>query len=141
MTTKSINHIGQIATISQNTIDVLIQSESACATCHAKGACSSADKSDKVVTVKNSPLYRSFKEGDVVTLNGNFTSGLKAVLYAYVIPFILVIFTLMLVSSFSKSNLLAGILSLGILIPYYSLVYALRNKFEKEFSFSITKEV
>lgn len=141
MTTESINHIGQITAIHQNSIDVLINSESACASCHANGACSSADSSEKMVTVKNSPQYQNLKEGDIVTLNGNFTSGLKAVSYAYVLPFILVILTLVVASEISQNNLLSGLLALGILVPYYGILYALRSKFEKEFSFSIKTEV
>lgn len=140
MATETINHAGQIESIHKDLIDVMIESKSACASCHAQSACSSSDKSDKIVSVKNSPFYNDLKVGDRVLLEGNFSSGLKAVLYAYILPFVLVLVTLMILSSFTQNNLVSGLLSLGILVPYYTVVYALRNRFEKEFSFSIKKE-
>ncbi len=137
MENKEIIHEGYIASMNAALIEVNIESKSACASCHASGACHAADQSNRIIQVKNNACYTHLKVGDVVTVQGNFTSGLTAVLFAYVLPFILILLTLILSSAITNNNLVSGILALGITVPYYILLYFYRNRFEKHFSFFI----
>ncbi len=140
MEKNEIIHQGFIAAMDADHIEVSIESKSACASCHASGACNAADKSTRLINIKNSPLYRHLKIGDWVTVQGNFSSGLKAVLFAYVIPFVLILITLMIASAVTNNNLFSGLLALGITIPYFAILYFNRKKFEKQFSFFIKTE-
>ncbi len=140
METSHIIHEGKISNINDEIVEVTIESKSACASCHAGGACTAADKSTRHINIKNSPAYRNLHVGDDVVVEGDLHSGLKAVLYAYVIPFILMLITLMVASELTGNNLVSGLLALGITVPYYTVVYFNRKKFEKEFSFFIKTE-
>ncbi len=64
--------------------------------------------------------------------------GLKAVFWAYVFPFILMIVVLVVSSNLFK-EWIAGLLSLFVLIPYYFMLFVLKNSFRKAFKVSILK--
>jgi sigma-E factor negative regulatory protein RseC len=66
-------------------------------------------------------------------------SGYKALLLGYVLPFILLMIVLITFLSIEGSELLAGILALLILVPYYTGLYFLRDRIKKTFSFSVSK--
>jgi len=53
------------------------------------------------------------------------------------IPFLLVLVALTTVFSVTKNEILAGLLALGILIPYYTILYYLRHYFKKVFKFEL----
>jgi hypothetical protein len=63
--------------------------------------------------------------------------GLKALLYGYLVPFLLVLMTLTIVFAFTRNEILAGLLSLGTLFPYYTILYSLRHYFKKVFKFKL----
>ena len=64
--------------------------------------------------------------------------GLKAVFWAYVFPFILMFSTLIIASNFLK-EWLAGLISLLIIVPYYIVLYFLKNALKSAFQVSILK--
>lgn len=135
MSSKNITHQGIIESIENNLIKVRIVNLSACAACHAKGACSASDQEEKIIDViSNGKIY---KVGQVVTISSKMENGLKALFYGYVLPFILVFLTLILLTILSFSETLAGIIALGILIPYYVVLYLFRQQLEKKFTFEI----
>jgi sigma-E factor negative regulatory protein RseC len=134
---QAIEHKGFIESISESSVLVKIVSQSACAACHAKGGCSTAEMQDKEVEVHG--FTRDFKVGEKVNLVMKQSQGYTALLLAYVYPFLLVFATLMLTTSFGLGELKAGLLSLASLIPYYLFIYALKNKIRKKFNFSIRK--
>lgn len=140
MENESIMHHGIITGMNNDIVQVTIESKSACSSCHAQGACTSADSSTRIIEIKNNFTNSTFTIGDKVHVIGKFNSGLKAVLFAYVIPFVLILTTLIITSEFTSNNLFAGILSLGITIPYYGILYLNKKKFEREFSFTINTE-
>jgi len=63
--------------------------------------------------------------------------GTQAVIFGYFIPFVLLIFTLLLVENLTKDEGIAGVAAIGILLPYYVGLYLLRNFLKKKFSFTI----
>jgi sigma-E factor negative regulatory protein RseC len=63
--------------------------------------------------------------------------GYAAVTLGYFIPFLIVILTLIILISFSVTELSAGLISLSVLAPYYTLMYIFRNKIDKKFTFTI----
>ena len=64
---KKIEHEGIVDHISDKAIRVKIMSMSACASCHAKGACTVADMEEKEVEV---PLAGNYKVGQRVMVTG-----------------------------------------------------------------------
>jgi len=118
-----------------DTITVTITQSSACSSCHARGACSVADIQEKDVEIpfKNS----SYIPGQEVSVVFQESAGLKALFYGYILPFLLVLAVLIVLYSVSIHEVLAGLLSLGILIPYYITIYFFRDKLKKVFKFEV----
>lgn len=126
---------GIVEDINGKYIRVRIQNFSACAGCHSKDSCASFEKGERVVDVEND-LSRTVKVGDRVDVQMIESSGWIAVLLGYVLPFILLIATLIIVNYY-LGEVLAAALSLGVLVPYYLLLYAFRNKMRKYFKFTL----
>ncbi len=134
---QPIEHEGFIKNINNNSVLVRIVSQSACSACHAKGSCSAAEIQEKDIEVTD--FHGTFKVGESVNLVMKQSQGYTALLIAYVYPFLLVFTILLITTSSGLGDLKSGILSLAILIPYYLIVYALKNKIRKKFNFSIRK--
>lgn len=116
---------------------VQIAQLSACSSCHAKGACSASDIDEKIIEVHSSD--NTLKIGDFVQLTGNASMGLFAVLIAFVIPFLLILFSLAAFNHYAVNEALSGTISLGILIPYYLVLSQFNNKLKTKLKFTISK--
>jgi sigma-E factor negative regulatory protein RseC len=136
MASGSIIHPGIIESISGDKVFVRILSQSACSTCHAKGACSVADVEEKIIEADNEP-FENRKPGDQVMVKMEESLGHKAVLMGYVLPLIVLVGSVVLFLSFLKSEGLAALLSIMMLFPYYFGLYLFRKRLRKEFRFRI----
>ncbi len=134
---KSIEHKGLIERFTDHSVIVKILSESACAACHAKGACNAADMKDKEIEVKGN--FMEFRVGELVNLNMEQSQGFRALLLGYVYPFLILFLGLIAANAAGLSELSSGLLAVGLLPPYYLVLYILRNKISKHFIFSIRK--
>lgn len=133
-----IEHEGIIEHIDGNHIKVRILQQSACSACHAKGYCTAANSSEKTVDVID--YSGQFKLNERVTIEGKTSLGYKAVLWAYGIPLILIVSMVILSTYMWHLNEIQGaLLAVSILVPYYIVLYFLRNKMTKIFTFTIKK--
>ncbi len=131
-----IEHTGVISEINDGIIKVDINVQSACASCHASGICG-VDSSNRIIEVTaNQSRYNI---GDQVKVVLKQKLGYVALLLGYVIPFFVVVFTLVICLKLGVSEGISGLFSVLILIPYYITVYLFRNKIKKEFNFEIEK--
>jgi sigma-E factor negative regulatory protein RseC len=137
MTKKIIEHKGRVERIQGNKIEVHFITMSACASCHAKGACTASDMEDKTVEVVDDP--EKYRIGEEVNVILKQYLGFKALLYGYVLPFFVVLIALFLLSAFINNEVIVGVGSLGILVPYYFILYHLKDRFSKVFSFTLQK--
>ncbi|NDP20573.1 MAG: SoxR reducing system RseC family protein [Paludibacter sp.] len=135
---QQIEHTGTIHHIQGHHIQVLITQLSACSSCHANGACSAADKDDKIIEVETSDP--SFRVGDRVMLYGQTSMGLQAVLLAFVIPFLIILVTLFILRLYITNEALSGIIALSALLPYYFILFLFNKKMKSKFQFFIKKE-
>jgi len=133
-----IEHSGTINHIQGHLIQVLITQESACSSCHANGACSAADKDDKIIEVESSDP--TFQVGDRVMLYGQSSMGLQAVLLAFVIPFLIILLTLFVLRLYVANEALSGTIALATLIPYYVILSFFNKKMKSKFQFFIKKD-
>ena len=132
-----IEHEGIIEHIDRDIAHVKIDSVSACASCHAKGACSAADQEEKYLDV---PLQGAdYKQGDPVYVQIAKHLGFRAVLLGYVYPFLLLMAVLIGMIASGAAELRAGGVALLSIIPYYLLLYFFRDRISKSFTFSIKK--
>ncbi len=135
-----VEHTGYIIKVGMNQVTVRILSESACASCHAKGACTAADKEEKDIDV-NTTGFTNLKIGQQVVLQGKKSLGLKASVYAYILPFFIVVITLFFCYAITKNEGLSGIISLLILVPYYLILKYYTPKLKKAFTFTLKKVI
>ena len=129
-------HSGLISKISGQTITVNLEQNIHCDSCRAKSSCGISESSTKAVEVLNSK--DSFKINEEVNVVLKKALGLKAVFWAYVFPFILMFSTLIIASNFLK-EWLAGLISLLIIVPYYIVLYFLKNALKSAFQVSVLK--
>jgi sigma-E factor negative regulatory protein RseC len=73
----------------------------------------------------------------MVTIVFRQSQGFSAVFWGYLMPFILVLTTLIISNAFLSNELTAGLLSLAILIPYYITLYFFRHLLKKYFKFEL----
>ncbi|MDR1895777.1 MAG: SoxR reducing system RseC family protein [Prevotellaceae bacterium] len=128
---------GIVSDITPENIAVNIISMSACAGCHAKELCSAFERKEKAVFVPN--IGQRVQSGDKVAVVMQVSMGLKAVLLAYVLPLIFVLMTLLLLLEIGTGEFLSGAISLSSLMVYYFVIFLIRNKLKKQFSFFIEK--
>ncbi len=131
---STIEHEGIIRSVDDNHVRVSIISESACASCHAKGVCSAADLNEKEITVFTSD---KFKIGDRVSVVSTSYQGLRAIFWAYVLPLILVVSVLAISFSITKNENVSGVLALLALVPYFLGIYLAQKKLKSKFTFSV----
>ena len=136
MTNNTIKHLGIVENIQGSHLSVRIVQTSACAACSAKGHCSSADSKDKIIDVIDTAAS-SYRVGEKVMVIGETSMGMMAVVLAFIIPFILLIFSLFLFMALMENELYAALLSLAILIPYYFILWLNKTRLKQQFSFTI----
>jgi sigma-E factor negative regulatory protein RseC len=136
MHSEAIVHQGIVKRITGDFIEVEIQTGSACAHCSATDQCVSADKKTRIINIDNFN-DSNLSLGDTVTVKAANSNGLSAVLYAYFIPFLLIVITLFIMNAIVESEAIAGLISLSILIPYYSIIWLLKDRLKKRFTFKI----
>lgn len=135
---QSIEHSGIVEQIDGDQIKVLIMQQSACSECHAKSLCSIADKKEKIIEVISSDP--TLKVGDKVIIYGESSIGLQAILLAFIIPFVLIFLTLFIFQHFIENELIAGILAILVLVPYYLILFLSNKRLKNKFQFKIKKE-
>ncbi|MCA0152106.1 SoxR reducing system RseC family protein [Winogradskyella vincentii] len=129
-------HAGVISKINSDSVIVTLEQNIQCESCHVKGSCGLSEFSVKQVEVSDS--IHSFKINEQVDVILKKALGLKAVFWAYVFPFILMFSTLIITSSFLK-EWQAGLISLVVIVPYYYVLYLLKNTLKSAFKISILK--
>ena len=134
--TNILKHQGTIASIEGHFLKVKITQVSACASCGVKDACHVSDKKDKYVDVFSE--HNNHHVGDEVTLVAKESMGMKAVLLAFVIPFLILITALIAILHFYPDNEIeAALLSIACLVPYYIILYFFRKRLSHVFTFEL----
>ena len=91
--TDKIKHLGIVESIDGSRLKVRILQTSACSSCSVKGHCSASEAKEKLIDVYN-VLGLSCQSGQHVVISGTVSMGMKAVLLAFVIPFLVLVVSL-----------------------------------------------
>lgn len=130
-----LRHTGIVKEVTSTSLIVSIVNQSACSTCHAKGACSVSDIQEKEIEVTN--WKRTYQPGAMVTVLFRESSGMRALLLGYMLPFVLLILTLVITFTVTGNEILSGLLALLVLLPYYLTLYLLKDKIKQSFTFEL----
>ena len=89
--------------------------------------------------VIETPLASYFSEGEEVEVYTETVMGIKAVWIAYILPFLLVLFLLLVLLQAGCGELFSGVSALSVLVVYYVILYVARSRLSREFVFKVRK--
>lgn len=133
-----IDHQGVVTSIdaAHNTVMVRVDDEGECGSCPAAALCSGhIDPANLVkIITPHAGLYR---KDDIVTVRGTERMHHRAIMYATVLPCIILVAVMVGVYIISHSQLAAALCGLGTMILFFLILWVARNRVEHEFTFEI----
>ena len=135
---EAVSHKGRVIGSDKDTIRIEIVSESACASCHASGLCGISESKKKVVEVpaRGNEGYTTGQEVEVCLAR---RAGMKAVLFSYVLPVLLLLILILSLSKIGLGELAVGGLSLLGVAGYYLVLFLCRDRLAGGYEFYIRK--
>lgn len=131
----NIKHLGIVENINGSRLKVKIVQSSACSACSVKGHCSASETKEKIIDVYNKNNVPC-QVGERVMIVGTTSMGMKAVLLAFVLPFIVLLLALIISLKLTGGDeAVSALVSLGTLVPYYLIIYMCRNRLSRSFMF------
>ena len=131
-----IRHEGVVDSIEEGCIHVRILQSTACAACKVAGYCNAAEAKEKLIDVYTTRAT-PYQVGDSVTVSTSREVAARALLWAFGLPFVLMIIVLLLVLWQTGNEGLAAQSSLLVLVPYYGLLFLLRHRMRRQMTFEI----
>ena len=135
METKTVEHEGVVTRVDAAGVRVRILSQSACASCHAQGACGAAEMKEKEVEAELPPF--PVKAGDRVRVAASLRNAMLSAALAYAAPSALIIIALAALLQAGASETAAALGALGATALYFLVLYSLRGRFAKKIKFEI----
>ena len=133
---NDILHKGTVKAIEKDKLTVQISQTSACAACKVAGYCNAAESKEKVIDVFCDSVAK-YKVGQQVTVSTSGQVASKALLWAFGVPFVLLMAVLVLVLLLTGNEGWAALGALVALIPYYLILWLLRDKMREQLAFKI----
>lgn len=133
---NKIKHAGVVDGVEGECVRVRILQSSACSACKVAAHCNASETKEKIIDVMDADASH-YQKGDQVMVVADTAVGFRASLYGYLLPLILMVVTLVGVLAATHSEGLAALSALGILIPYYVLLFLMRNKLRNRLSFTL----
>jgi positive regulator of sigma E activity len=135
---NKIKHAGVVDGVEGECVRVRILQSSACSACKVAAHCNASKTKEKIIDVMDADASH-YQKGDQVMVVADTAVGFRASLYGYLLPLILMVVTLVGVLAAIHSEGLAAVSALGILIPYYVLLFLMRNKLRNRLSFTLER--
>lgn len=135
---NKIKHAGVVDGVEGECVRVRILQSSACSACKVAAHCNASETKEKIIDVMDADASH-YQKGDQVMVVADTAVGFRASLYGYLLPLILMVVTLVGVLAATHSEGLAALSALGILIPYYVLLFLMRNKLRNRLNFTLER--
>lgn len=135
---NKIKHAGVVDGVEGECVRVRILQSSACSACKVAAHCNASETKEKIIDVMDADASH-YQKGDQVMVVADTAVGFRASLYGYLLPLILMVVTLVGVLAATHSEGLAAVSALGILNPYYVLLFLMRNKLRNRLSFTLER--
>lgn len=137
-----MTHPGIVTAVKPGFVTVQIESVSACASCQAHSKCGFAESKTKTLDVPTRSLSHSATQslavGDPVTVTIDYSRGLLATWWAYILPSILIIAVIVTLSLLHLPEPAVILLSLSTLALYILLLFLLRHKLDSRFTLTLS---
>lgn len=135
---NNIQHKGIVDAVSDRMIKVRVTQMSACSSCLLSGRCHSADGRDRIIEV-SADHPDEYHVGDHVMVCADARVGHLAVFLGFGVPLVLLVCSVILGRLATGNDVTAALGGLAALIPYFVLLYLLRQKVGRLFSFRLRK--
>lgn len=132
------SHTGTVKSVARGSVEVVIESISACATCQAHSRCGFAESKNKTLAVP-SDQWQSFTVGETVKVNIDESRGMLAVWIAYVLPALLMLAVVVGCSLAHAPEWLLAVGALTVLALYVGMLYLLRDNIGRRFTLTVEK--
>ena len=133
---QKISHSGIIESMKDGCIKVRIVQTSACAACKVASHCNAAESKVKIVDVFCCDTAK-YETGQEVTVWASKDVANRALLLGFGVPFLLLVCVLLIALRLTANEGLAALLALGSLVPYYFVLWCLRDRIQRGISFQI----
>ncbi len=134
---EMIRHEGVVLSINGNKAHVEIVQTSACSACKARSMCMSSESQQKEMDVI---LLEPVQVGDKVEVEVRERLAWKAVLLAYILPFIVMLAIIAILDFTTQwSEAVVGTLSLCGIALYYIGLSVFKHRLQTQFSFTARK--
>ena len=133
---QRITHSGVVDSVEDGCVHVRIVQTSACAACKVASYCNASESKEKMIDVycDNVAAYRT---GQQVTVSTSGQVAAKALLWAFGVPFVLLLVVLVVVLLLTGNEGWAALGALVALVPYYIILWLLRDKMREQLAFRI----
>ncbi len=133
--TSEIKHAGFVSEVVDGRVKVSLFRPEACGSCHMKDYCGGDQDERQEFEV----AADGYSVGEEVLLHMSTSTGLRAVLLAYIVPFLLLVIVLIASLQLGLSESIAGIVSLLTTATYYMLLKLFATDIKDQFSIQIQK--
>ena len=133
---EPIRHEGIVLAVNDGKALVEIIQTSACSACKARSMCMSAESQEKRI---DALMMEPMKPGDRVEVMVAEKLGWKAVLLAYIMPFVVMLAVIAGLEWVLDSEAVIGSIALGAVAVYYIVLSFFRKRLQKQFSFTVRK--
>ena len=140
MKSECIERSATITAIEDGEVCLTVLRPSACSHCEAAGHCHASESRLETITLERSQLPSNIALGDQVSLEMRSSLGMRAVLLTMVVPTILIIATTILLSYLEIGTLAQILIALGVAALYMLLLWLMRHRFERTFTFTVRKK-
>lgn len=133
---ERVSHTGVITDITGNELEIEILSSASCGSCSIKSSCGMSETKEKHIVVPK-PDGKNFIIGQPVKVSMTARQGGKAAVYAYLIPALLMIFTILIISGFSLEDWVAAVAGIGVAAVYYFILFLFKGKISQKFKYEV----
>ena len=110
---------------------------SACAACKVAGHCHASESKEKIIDVLNAGDTSRLKVGDSVVVSASRDVANNALLLGFGAPFLLLVSVLLIMLQVVSDEGVAALAALSALLPYYGLLFLMRDRIKQKIAFSI----
>ena len=133
------SHTGKVVLVSDTHVFVKVERGSACLGCKNKSSCQTGGAKDQVMSIKTTDANSFFADEDVEVLMRN-SMGMKAVVYAYLLPFLTLLAAFLGIRQFTSSEIVQVLGAFALVAVYYFILYKMRSRLESNFQFFVRKK-
>ncbi|MFI3318720.1 MAG: SoxR reducing system RseC family protein [Rikenellaceae bacterium] len=138
MATKQLEHDGRIVSIDGDRAVIEIVVNGGCASCSAKSKCGMSESAKREISL-SLPKGLNYECGQMVRVGVSYRDGYLAVLYAYILPLVVLVSILIGALAIGLSE---GVAAVGSIVGagiYYIILYLLRDRVEEKILFTIKR--